>query len=64
MREGNFNPEQKKKEPAEEIKRKLAMYHKDVADHYDGITNLSPEDLRQAEREIEILEKQLKNSNE
>lgn len=55
-----FNPDKKSgKESVEDIKRSLAMYHRDVADHYEGTRSLSQGDLDQAEREIKILQKQL-----
>jgi hypothetical protein len=60
MREGNFSPDKKMgKESLEQLRANLAMHHRDVADYYEGNGNLSKQDVINAEREIQILKKQI-----
>lgn len=57
--EGSFNPVEQSSE--EDIKRKLSMYRRDLADHAEGVSTLDPQSLKDAEYEVKRLEAELED---
>ncbi len=57
--EGSFNPAEQ--DSVEDIKRRLAMYQRDLADHAEGMNTLDPQSLIEAEDEVKRLKAQLED---
>ena len=57
--ETNFNPAEQNS--VEDIKQRLAMYQRDLADHAEGMKTLDPQSLIEAENEVKRLKEELED---